>query len=37
MKHDEQEYYSIDIRQGGKMLVDGRYKRRVWNMGKMFS
>jgi hypothetical protein len=37
MKHDEQVYYTYDIRQGSKMIVDGRYKRRVWNMGKLFS
>lgn len=37
MKHDEQVYYTYDIRQGSKMAVDGRYKRRVWDMNKMFS
>ena len=37
MKHDEQVYYTYDIRQGSKMIVDGRYKRRVWTMNKMFS
>jgi hypothetical protein len=37
MKHDEQVYSTYDIRQGNKMPVDGRYKRKVWNMGKLFS
>ena len=37
MKHDEQVYSTRDIRQGNKMIVDGRYKRRVWDMNKMFS
>jgi len=37
MKHDEQVYFNYDIRQGGKLPVDGRYKRRVWNMNNMFS
>lgn len=37
MKHDEQVYYTYDIRQGSKMIVDSRYKRKVWNMSKLFS
>jgi len=37
MKHDEQVYYTHDIRKGNKMKIDGRYKRRVWNMDKQFS
>jgi hypothetical protein len=37
MKHDEQVYYTYDIRQGSKLPVDGRYKRRVWDMRKLFS
>jgi hypothetical protein len=36
MKHDEQVYYTYDIRQGNKIIVDERYKRRIWNMGKVF-
>ena len=37
MKHNEQVYYSYDIRQGSKIIIDGRYKRRIWTMNKMFS
>lgn len=37
MKHDEQIYYTYDIRQGSKIMIDGRYNRRVWNMSKLFS
>ena len=37
MKHNEQVYYTYDIRNGSKMTVDGRFKRRVWNMSKLFS
>jgi len=37
MKDDEQIYYTHDIRKGNKMIIDGRYKRRVWDMNKMFS
>jgi hypothetical protein len=36
MKHNEQVYYNYDIRQGGKISIDTRYKRRVWSMDKMF-
>jgi hypothetical protein len=37
MKDHEQIYYTHDIRKGNKMIIDGRYKRRVWNMNKLFS
>ena len=37
MKHNEQVYYTYDIRHGNKILIDNKYKRRVWNMNKMFS
>jgi hypothetical protein len=37
MKDHEQIYYTHDIRNGSKILIDPRYKRRVWNMNKMFS
>jgi hypothetical protein len=37
MKDHEQIYYTHDIRKGNKMIIDPRYKRRVWNMNKLFS
>ena len=37
MKHDDQVYSTYDIRNGSKMIMDGRYKRKVWNMSKLFS
>ena len=37
MKDHEQVYYTYDIRQGSKIIVDTRYKRRGWNMNKLFS
>ena len=37
MKHNEQVYYTYDIRHGNKILIDNKYKRRVWDMNKMFS
>ena len=37
MKDHEQIYYTHDIRKGSKIIIDPRYKRRVWDMNKMFS
>jgi len=37
MKDHEQIYYTHDIRKSNKMIIDPRYKRRVWDMNKMFS
>ena len=37
MKDHDQIYYTYDIRKGSKMIIDNKYKRRVWNMNKMFS
>jgi hypothetical protein len=37
MKDDEQVYYTHDIRKNNKLIIDERYKRRVWDMNKMFS
>jgi hypothetical protein len=37
MNDNDQVYYNYDIRQGNKIKVDPRYRRRVWDMNKIIN